>query len=119
MGRLSVLATQVSSWTIRRRIIVITLAWCGVLVTYLSVWGRDIQLSETSVNGLLLLMASVIGSYVFGATWDHNNMRRSEVDALAVSAGLPPNPQGGPTVVQQNNPPAPSGPAMPPPPGEQ
>jgi hypothetical protein len=93
-----------ASWTIRRRIIVITLAWCGVLVTYLSVWGRDIQLSETSVNGLLLLMASVIGSYVFGATWDSNNMRKTEVDALAVNSGISPVQQGGATVVQQNNP---------------
>lgn len=107
-----------SSWTIRRRIIVITLFWCGVMVTYLSIWGRDIQLSETSVNGLLLLMASVIGSYVFGATWDQNSQRKSEVDAMAVSAGIPPTQQGGNTVVQQNNPPVPTGPAMPPPPGE-
>ncbi|MBZ9894254.1 hypothetical protein LB545_07840 [Mesorhizobium sp. BR1-1-6] len=107
-----------ASWTIRRRIIILTLFWCGVLVTYLSVWGRDIQLSETSVNGLLLLMASVIGSYVFGATWDHNSQRKAEVDAMAVGAGIPPTQQGGATVVQQNNPVAPTGPAMPPPPGE-
>lgn len=84
-----------ASWTIRRRIIIITLFWCAVMVTYLSVWGRDIQLSETSVNGLLLLMASVIGSYVFGATWDHNNQRKTDVDAMAVGAGVSPNSTGG------------------------
>ena len=59
-----------SSWTMRRRIIIAVLVWCGVMVTYLSILGRPIQLSETAVNGLLLLMASVIGSYVFGAVWD-------------------------------------------------
>jgi hypothetical protein len=59
-----------SSWTMRRRIIIIVLVWCGAMVTYLSILGRPIQLSETAVNGLLLLMASVIGSYVFGAVWD-------------------------------------------------
>lgn len=113
--------TTPASWVIRRRIIVITLFWCGVMVTYLAVFGRPISLSETTVNGCLLLMASVIGSYVFGATWDHNNQRKSEVDAMAVNAGIPPTQQGGATVVQQNNPPnnqpMPSGPAMPEPPG--
>lgn len=93
-----------ASWAIRRRIIIITLAWAGVLVTYLSVWGRSIQLSETSVSGLLLLMASVIGSYVFGATWDYNSQRKAQIDAMAVNAGIPPSQQGGATVVQQNNP---------------
>ncbi|QPB18735.1 hypothetical protein [Rhizobium sp. 007] len=43
------------------------------MVNYLSVWGRDSNLSETTVNGCLLLMASVIGSYVFGAVWDDRN----------------------------------------------
>ena len=58
------------SWKIRRRIVVATLLWCAAMVTYLAVLGRDIDLSETIANGSLLLMASVIGSYVFGAVWD-------------------------------------------------
>jgi len=59
-----------NSWTIRRRIIVGTLLWCGGMVTYLAIFGRPVSLSETIANGCLLLMASVIGSYVFGAVWD-------------------------------------------------
>lgn len=59
-----------TSWTIRRRIIIGTLLWCVALVTYLAVFGRPVSLSETIANGCLLLMASVIGSYVFGAVWD-------------------------------------------------
>lgn len=58
------------SWVVRRRIIIATLLWCGAMVTYLAIFGRPISLSETAVNGCLLLMASVIGSYVFGAVWD-------------------------------------------------
>jgi hypothetical protein len=61
------------SWRIRRAIIIGTILWCVGMVTYLSVWGRDTSLSETTVNGCLLLMASVIGSYVFGAVWDDRN----------------------------------------------
>jgi hypothetical protein len=97
-----------SSWAMRRRIIVATLLWCGGMVTYLAILGRPIQLSETAVNGLLLLMASVIGSYVFGAVWD---------DKGALS-----NIGGGGGGVQETYqrtvvpPEAPTGPAMPPPP---
>lgn len=86
------------SWTIRRRIVVITLCWCGGMVTYLSIWGRPVTLSETAVNGCLLLMASVIGSYVFGAVWDDKNR-----------AVFPDYPS-------QYPPQYPSGPAMPEPP---
>lgn len=70
------------SWRIRRAIIIGTIVWCVAMVTYLAVWGRDINLSETTVNGCLLLMASVIGSYVFGAVWDDRNRdrARAEVD---------------------------------------
>lgn len=98
-----------SSWRIRRRIIVATLLWCGGMVTYLSILGRPIQLSETAVNGLLLLMASVIGSYVFGAVWDDKG-------------GLSNIGGGMQTEVYQRTvvpPEVPTGPAMPPPPGEQ
>jgi hypothetical protein len=95
-----------ASWTIRRRIVVITLGWCGTMVTYLAIWGRPISLSETAVNGCLLLMASVIGSYVFGAVWDDKNQ-----------IGSP----GTTEVYQRTVAPvdAPTGPAMPPPPGDQ
>jgi len=68
------------SWKVRRRIVILTLLWCAGMVTYLAVWGRDIDLSETTVNGSLLLMASVIGSYVFGAVWDDKNHGQAAVD---------------------------------------
>lgn len=65
------------SWKIRRRIVIATLLWCSGMVTYLSIFGRPISLSETTISGLLLLMASVIGSYVFGAVWDDKNQAPS------------------------------------------
>ncbi len=98
-----------SSWLVRRRIIIIVLVWCGAMVTYLAILGRPIQLSETAVNGLLLLMASVIGSYVFGAVWDDKgglgNIGGSGMQTETYQRTVvPPEP--------------PPGPAMPPPPGE-
>lgn len=82
------------SWAVRRRIVIATLIWCGLLVTYLALFGRPVSLSETIANGCLLLMASVIGSYVFGAVWDDKN-------------------NGSTAII------APPGPAMPEPPGDQ
>ncbi len=95
-----------SSWAIRRRIIIGTLVWCGCMVTYLAVFGRAVSLSETIANGCLLLMASVIGSYVFGAVWDDKGQM--------VSPGTTEVYQK--TVTQPD---IPTGPAMPPPPGDQ
>lgn len=91
-----------NSWTIRRRIIIGTLLWCGAMVTYLAIFGRPVTLSETIANGCLLLMASVIGSYVFGAVWDD----KSKMLAPAT------------TEVYQKTVVAPADPAMPEPPVE-
>lgn len=61
------------SWKLRRRIIYGTLFFCAGEVLYLTVWGSDTDLHSTIANGLILLAASVIGSYVFGAVWDDRN----------------------------------------------
>jgi hypothetical protein len=106
-----------SSWTMRRRIIIATLVWCGAMVTYLSILGRPIQLSETAVNGLLLLMASVIGSYVFGAVWDDKGGLTNIGGGMGgMGSGISTEVYQARTVVP---PEMPTGPAMPPPPGEQ
>lgn len=96
----------------RRRIIIIVLVWCGAMVTYLAILGRPIQLSETAVNGLLLLMASVIGSYVFGAVWDD----KGGLTNIGGSGGMGGGMQ---TEMYQRTvvpPEMPTGPAMPEPP---
>lgn len=62
-------------WVIRRRIINLTLLFCASCVIYLMLKGDDTQLSQSIVNGAFLLAGSVIGSYIFGATWDDKNDR--------------------------------------------
>ena len=117
MGRLMASAFNRSSWKIRRRIIVIVLLWCGAMVTYLSILGRPIQLSETAVNGLLLLMASVIGSYVFGAVWDDKGgLTNIGGNMGGMGGGISTEVYQARTVVPSD---VPTGPAMPPPQGEQ
>lgn len=65
------------SWRIRRRIIVATLLFCAGEIIYLTGWGQDTDLASTIATGVILLAASVIGSYVFGAVWDDRNVMTS------------------------------------------
>jgi len=56
------------SWTKRRRIIYLTLAFCAIVTAYIVV--RDTPASQGVVMYLSALAGGVIGSYVFGAVWD-------------------------------------------------
>lgn len=58
------------NWKNRRRTIFATLLYCAGAVTYLIVRGEDTGLNQDIASGLILLAASVVGSYVFGAVWD-------------------------------------------------
>ena len=62
--------TNGNSWIIRRRIIVLTLLYSAVSVSYLILFGEDSRLNQDIASSLILLCASLIGSYVFGAIWD-------------------------------------------------
>lgn len=68
--------TNKERWKIRRRIVNITLLFCASTVSYLVLFGSDTQLHQAIANGLILLSGSVIGSYLFGATWDDKNVAK-------------------------------------------
>lgn len=58
------------TWTNRRRVIFGTLLYCAAAIAYLIFRGEDTRLHQDIASGLILLAASVVGSYVFGAVWD-------------------------------------------------
>lgn len=64
------MSIQRGTWKNRRRVIFSTLMYCAGSITYLLGWGQDTGLHQDIASGLILLVASVIGSYVFGAVWD-------------------------------------------------
>ncbi|MGX9145954.1 hypothetical protein [Mesorhizobium sp. 128a] len=102
-------------WNVRRRLAIAVIIWgCG-LITFLALFGKPDSLRETIASSVALLVASTVGSFIFGATWDNNSERRAEIDYMSVNAGMPPNLTGGANIVQQNV----GGPAMPEPPPEQ
>lgn len=74
-------------WAVRRRIIILSLIWIAVLVTYLAIWGRPIALSDTAVTNLLWIFGGIVGSYVFGAVWESNAARKADVAQQAVEQG--------------------------------
>ena len=84
------------SWRVRRAIIIGTLIFCAAEIVYLTVWGQDTNLAETIANGLMLLAASVIGAYVFGAVWDDRNvMAMSRAGRRRRELGDADEPAGG------------------------
>lgn len=56
-------------WKNRRKVIFGTLGFCASVIAYLTVVGKDTALNETIVQFSFLTAASIIGAYVFGATW--------------------------------------------------
>lgn len=71
------------SWQMRRRIIIGILVWGAALVTYLAVVG-DASIRDTIAFNVIWLMGAVIGSYVFGASWDDQNARKTAIASQAV-----------------------------------
>lgn len=61
-------------WTIRRRIIVASLAFCGgVILISLFKTDLDPTVSQTAITQAFVAGMAIIGSYVFGAVWDDKN----------------------------------------------
>jgi hypothetical protein len=90
-------------WMVRKNTALAIIIWAASMITYLAIWGQSDSLREAIATSLALLLASTIGSYIFGAVWDDQSSRRAEIDAMAIQQGIPPVQQGGATVVQQNN----------------
>jgi len=57
-------------WRIRRRIVILLLVWCVAMVSYIAIMGPPDQLREAIATALVLLIGSLVGSYVFGVIWD-------------------------------------------------
>ena len=56
-------------------------------VQYIIIAGEDTALNQQTVIAMLGVIASIIGAYFFGATWDDNNKREvaSRFEAMSES----------------------------------
>jgi hypothetical protein len=65
-------------WKHRRRFMWVVQAFCMYCIYYVMISGLDTRVNETIVMSAFLTMASILGSYVFGAAWqDINTAKRS------------------------------------------
>lgn len=64
------------SWKIRRSIILGTLIFCAAVIIKIIWGGADTTTAQVALYGSFGLAGTVIGSYVFGAVWDDNNVIR-------------------------------------------
>lgn len=80
-------------WRIRRRIIILLLLWCVGLVTYIAIYGPPDQLREAIATSLIILIGSIVGSYVFGVIWDNKTKiptSTTEIKQTVVQPAPPP-----------------------------
>jgi hypothetical protein len=87
-------------WAVRRRIIILSLIWEAILITYLvlSPWPNTI--AEIAIINLVSLFGGTVGSYIFGAVWDRKNERKADVAQQAVEQGDPATTTTNVTVEQ-------------------
>lgn len=58
------------SWRIRRRFMFAVSAFCMLIIGYIIFRGIDTETAQTAINMAFLCLISILGSYVFGATWE-------------------------------------------------
>ncbi len=64
------------NWPKRRRWMKVILVWAMANAQYIIFFGQDTGLHQNALVALLSLIFAIIGTYVFGATWDDNDKRR-------------------------------------------
>lgn len=65
------------NWRIRRRIVILTLVYCALVVAGSLIWGEDNELFRAAVNGAYLLAGASINGYVFGVVIDDKNQQNA------------------------------------------
>ena len=58
------------TWENRRRTLFATLFFCAAIIVYIVGWGGDTRLNETVIQFAFITGGGVLGSYIFGATWE-------------------------------------------------
>lgn len=64
------------NWPRRRRWMAVMLTWLVGNAQYLIIWGADNALHQNALITILGAIVAIIGSYIFGATWDDREKRR-------------------------------------------
>lgn len=63
------MANNATPWSVRRRIVALTLIYCGCLIGYIAYKGTDSHIFETLASSAFFLAGTIISAYVFSATY--------------------------------------------------
>lgn len=78
-----------SSWTVRRRFMFAVAAFCMWTIGYILYKDRTSGPADTAITMAFLTLISIVGSYVFGATWEDVSIAKAKLNkggAAAVTA---------------------------------
>lgn len=79
-------------WRVRRRIIILLLIWAVGLTTYVAIVGPSDSLREAVATSLILLIGSIVGSYVFGVIWDNKGKQPGSTTEIKQTVTTGPEP---------------------------
>lgn len=74
------------NWTKRRRVMHWALLYIGLHLAWLQMLSKHDAFDTQVAMALIAGAFGIIGSYIFGATWDDKNKRNAMVDAAAPAA---------------------------------
>ena len=66
--------TNSRNWKIRRRFMFVISGFCMAIISYIIIGKINTEPAETAVTMGFATLISIVGSYVFGAIWDDNNI---------------------------------------------
>lgn len=78
-----------SSWRVRRRFMFAVAAFCMWTIGYILYKDRTSGPADTAITMAFLTLISIVGSYVFGATWEDVSIAKAKLNkggAAAVTA---------------------------------
>lgn len=63
------------TWTMRRRFMFVVIAFCMACISWVLYKNLTSEIAETVVTMSFSVITFTMGSYVFGAIWDDQNVR--------------------------------------------
>ncbi|UGL62756.1 hypothetical protein [Xanthomonas phage FMYAK-P1] len=78
-----------SSWRVRRRFMFVVCAFCMWVIGYVLYRNLASGPADTAITMAFLTLISIVGSYVFGATWEDVSLAKAKLKTPAGTAGKP------------------------------
>ena len=75
-----------TSWKWRRVYVFVILFWAMGLITYIAIVSNDATRDGIAFN-ITGLLITLTGAYIFGASWDSHNARKSVIASSAIPEG--------------------------------